>query len=364
MRRLLPLVTTLATAALIATGCATTTGPPAARGDVAAVVGERTIPVATVQQELRTSVPDLRAALARRAETQGTSGELTPEVLAAQSRGLLTRAVLHELIAEQGRREGIVVTDADVDARLTAAGGAEALAAETGFDVPTLRELIADQLTSAEIGRRAFDRLQITVDYASVPDRAAADALARRVAADPGGGALATLGPGRSAAGLVLRPGTDQGAGVRAVATSVLFGLPAGTVSVISGSPAAGAASSAPDPSTQPWIVVRTLQRTLDAPPPGPGTVRAAQVDDQTMVDFGLRTLQPLAGELGIAVNPRFGTWDPTQLEVVAPPSAAGAILAAATPTPPAPAATPAPPAPAAAPAPSTRPAPVARPAP
>ncbi|HEY2191488.1 MAG TPA: hypothetical protein VGH76_04170 [Actinomycetospora sp.] len=44
------------------------------------------------------------------------------------------------------------------------------------------------------------------------------------------------------------------------------------------------------------------------------------------MIQFGLRAVQPVAVQLGVRVNPRYGVWDPTQ-ERVAPTAAdAGTI--------------------------------------
>ena len=346
MRRLLPLVTGLAVAALVATGCSSGPSVPAATGSAAAVVGGVVVPATLVQERVRTSVPDLRAAAAEANAQPGAAPvAVDAERLATRARTLLTQAILHEVIDEQARRDGIVVPPDAVDARLAQVGGPAALAQGSGYDAATVRELVADQLTVAEIGRRQFDRLEVRVDYATVDDRAAADALAARIAADPAGPVVASLPPDRAAAGLSLRPGTARGS--RTAATSVLFGLPADTVTISSA--AAGATSpgtDAPDPATQPWIVVHVLRRALDAAGPGPGVVPAAQVDTQTMIQFGLRAIQPTAREVGVSVNPRYGTWDPTQLQVVAPPAAAGTIIPVAPVPPPATASAPLAPAP------------------
>lgn len=363
MRRLLPLVAPLVVA-LVAAGCGSSGTAPTATGDVAAVVGDATVPVALVQDRLRTSAPDLRAALEEQARQGTGSGRLDAETLASRARTLLSQAVLHELVVARSARDGVVVPPAAVDARLAPAGGAQAVTAGTGYDAATVRELTADAAAAAEIGRRVFDRLAVTLDYATVDSRAEADALAARIVADPTGPAISSLPPDRAQAGLTLRPGTDQGGGAGATATSLLFGLPADTVTVTSSAPAAETGEESPDPSTQPWTVVHVRERTLDAAPPGPGVIPAAQVDEETMTGFGLRILQPLARELGVTVNPRFGTWDPTQLEVAAPPSAAGVIIPVAPvpPLPRAPVPAPAPPAPAPSAAPATPAAPVPAP--
>ncbi len=264
--------------------------------------------------------------------------------------------MLHEVIAEASRREGIVVPPAQVDAQVAAAGGPQA-AAGSGYDTATLRELVADQIAVAEIGRREFDRLAVTVDIGTFPSRAAAEQAAAQLATDPGTGALAALPQDAQVVDSTLRPGAVSPDSRVRTASSLVFGLPGRTVS-ISGPAPASPGQSAPDPATQPWTVVRVRDRDLAAPPAGPDSVPAALVDDTTMIQFGLRAIQPLALELGVRVNPRYGVWDPTQ-ERVAPTAAdAGTItpLQVAVPVgPPGPApgpSTPGPVAPAPAPAP------------
>jgi hypothetical protein len=327
VRRLLPIVASIAVGALVLTGCGS--GP--SRVGAAAIVGDHVITVDDIQARLRTAAPDLREAVDQQGAAQGVApgAPLPPEVLPSESRRLVTVRVLHELIAEQSRRDGIVVAPQRVDAALAAVGGAGAAARGSGFDPATIRELVGDQLAAADIGRRDFDRLSVTIDYATAPNRALAQELAERAAADPAGAPalFAGLPSGSGASDLALRPGADQGAGVQASASSLLFGLPAGTVAVTPSGSGSNSEQQAPDPATSPWTVINVRERRLDAPPPAGTIVPAARVDDQTMFGFGLRLLQPLALELGVTVNPRYGTWDPTQLDVVETPAAAGSVI-------------------------------------
>lgn len=329
MRRLPSLVASIALAgavALLLTGC----GSTPSRAGAAAIVGSTVISIDDIQARLRTAAPDLRQAVDRQGAAQGAApgAPLPVEVLASESRRLVTVRVLHELIAEQSRRDGIVVAPARVDQALAKVGGAEAAAQGSGFDPATIRELLSDQLAAADIGRKVFDRLSVTIDFASVPDRATAEQLAARVAADPARAQalFAALPPGAGAADLQLRPGADQGAGVQASASSLLFGLPAGTVAITSSSSGSSSGQQASDPATSSWTVVNVRDRRLDAPPPAGTITPAARVDDDTMFGFGLRLLQPTALEAGVTVSPRFGTWDPTQLDVVETPAAAGTV--------------------------------------
>jgi hypothetical protein len=320
VRRLFPLVAVVVGLVVLA-GCGT--GP--SRAGAAAVVGDQVVTVDEIQAGLRTAAPDLRVAVDQQGAASGIApgAPIPPQLLAQQSRRLVTVMVLHDLIAEQARRDGIVVTPQRVDAALARAGGAEGAAAGSGFDPATVRRLVADQLAAGDIGRQVFDRLQVTIDYTQTPDRATAEALARAVAADPARAPQLFGADGPGATGLTLRPGADQGAGLRSSASSVLFGLPEGTVSI---TPGGGSQSRAQDPAQGPWTVIHVSRRTLDAPPNGPGVTPAAAVDDDTMFGFGLRQLQPLALELGVEVSPRYGAWDPTQLDVVDSPSAAGVV--------------------------------------
>ncbi|WP_433029381.1 hypothetical protein [Actinomycetospora sp. CA-053990] len=334
VRRLLPIVTSVLLGLVVLAGCGT--GP--SRVDAAAVVGDQVITIDDIQGRLRTAVPDLRVAVDQQGAQQGIApgAPIPPQLLAQESRRLVTVRVLHELIAEQSRRDGIVVPPQRVDAELARVGGAEAAAQGSGFDPATIRELVGDQVAAAEIGRRVFDRLAVTIDYAATPDRASAEALAAQVAADPTRADRLFAGApgGAGASGLALRPGQNQGAELRSSASSVLFGLPAGTVAITPSGSSSSQTGQQQDPAQGPWTVIHVRERTLDAPPPGAGVTPAGAVDEDTMFGFGLRMLQPLALEEGVTVSPRYGTWDPTQLDVVEDPAAAGVITPVRSPAP------------------------------
>jgi hypothetical protein len=326
-RRVLPALVAGLTVLGVLTSCSSTgtgaAGPEPGPG-VAAVVGDQVVTTALLTDRVRTAAPAVAQALAEQSGTPGGS-PLDASTLAAESRELLGTAVLHEVIAEASRREGIVVPPAQVDEQVAAAGGDRAAAA-TGYDPATLREVVADQIAVTEIGRRAFDRLAVTVDIGTFGSRAAADQAAARLATDPGTGVLDALPPDARVVDATLRPGAlTPDAPVRS-ASSLVFGLPARTVSV-SGSPPPSPGQAAPDPTTQPWTVVRVRDRDPAAPPAGGETVPAALIDATTMFGFGLRAIQPLAVELGVRVNPRYGVWDPTQ-ERVAPTTADAGTVA------------------------------------
>lgn len=312
-------------------GCGS--GP--SRNGAAAIVGDQVVSVEQIQQQLRVVAPQLRSALDEQATQTGQApGAPVPnDVLASQSRRLLTVAVFHALLTEQARRDGVTAGPQQVDRAMAALGGPQAAAA-SGYDAATFRQVVSDRVLATQIGRRAFDRLAVTVDYATVGSRAEADALATRLAADPAraGALFAGLPPGSAASGLSLRPGSDFGSGAQAAASSVVFGLPAGTVAVVA--PPSSTQAETPDPSTQPWTVIHVARRAATATPGGPGVTPGAAVDDRTMTEVGLRLVQPLALELGVTINPRYGAWDPSQLAIVASPAAAGTVRPAAEPAP------------------------------
>ena len=358
-RRVLPALVAGLTVLGVLTSCSSTgpAGPEPGPG-VAAVVGDRVVTTQLLTDRVRTAAPTLAQALAEQSRTSArspsNSSPMDASTLAAESRELLGTAVLHEVIAEASRREGIVVPPAQVDQQVAAAGGAQATAA-TGYDPATLREVVADQIAVTEIGRRAFDRLAVTVDIGTFDSRAAADRAAARLATDPGTGVLDALPPESRVVDATLRPGALTSDSPVRSASSLVFGLPGRTVSV-SGSPPASPGQSAPDPATQPWTVVRVRDRDPAAPPAGGETVPAALVDATTMFGFGLRAIQPLSVELGVRVNPRYGVWDPTQ-ERVAPTAAdAGTVAPLQVALPVAPTPAPAVPRPGAAPAPAPAP--------
>ena len=96
-------------------------------------------------------------------------------------------------------------------------------------------------------------------------------------------------------------------------ASTVLFGLPIGRTAYFQPSPQQGG-----------WIVLRVTDRKED---PNADPNAAASLGDSDLAAIGQRLLQPLAEEVGVRVNPRFGVWDPVSMRVVAANQEGGAIL-------------------------------------
>jgi hypothetical protein len=53
----------------------------------------------------------------------------------------------------------------------------------------------------------------------------------------------------------------------------------------------------------------------------------AASLGQADLAAIGQRLLQPLAEEVGVRVNPRYGVWDPVSMTVVSGEQQVGAVL-------------------------------------
>lgn len=265
----------------------------------AAIVGSTAVPLDRVQSRVDVALgkPDLIARLAG-------NGVGPPEI----ARDAVTRSVLHELLTRTAAAEGIAVSDADVDAALQENGGADATLQQTLYDLPALRERVRDQIIAARHAQRIVPGLAVTADVVAATSQEDAAAKARVVAAG-----------GPAADALFAQPDNAPGKGVtyRAVdrpeiATTVLFGLPPGRTAYFRPSPEGG------------WFVVRVTDRRED-PSANPSAVAALGRDD--LARIGERLLQPVAEQVGVRVNPRFGVWDPIGLHVVPENQVQGAVL-------------------------------------
>ncbi|MGQ0574794.1 MAG: hypothetical protein ACT4RN_11405 [Pseudonocardia sp.] len=250
----------------------------------AAVLGEVRVPIAIVQERIAGT---LRA------------GTAQPDAVA---RDVLTRTVLHELAVEAVRRGDLDLTAAPARPPTALAGELPVLARERAF---------VEQVAVA-LALRDLDRLVVTADVARyrdpVPARRLAALAARNEAdADRIFDRDGTRGSLIVAADIAaIDPGS---------ASDPPFGVPPGRVAVYEASPTAGT-----------WVVLRVARRATVVPagagPVAPGLHRTA------LVPIGLRMLQPLADELGVRVDPRFGEWDPLRMRVVRSGAAVGEVRA------------------------------------
>jgi hypothetical protein len=278
----------------VVSGC----GGPSQAG-TAVFIGEDAVPLERVQTQLDTALS--KGDLIAQITAQGGS-------TADLARSIVTRAVMHDLLALRAAEEGIAVTDAQVDAFITENGGADALLDGSLYDLPMLRERVRDDLIAAQLAQREVAGLAVTADLVAATSRADADAKAATLRAG-GAEAEALFGDPRTSA----RDTTFDAASSPDNASTVLFGVPADTVVTFQ-----------PNPEQSTWIVARVVDRRTDAPS-DPAVV--SSISQAQLVAIGERMLQPTADQVGIRVNPRYGVWDPVQLRIVAEDQRVGTVL-------------------------------------
>jgi hypothetical protein len=289
----------IATVGVVISGCGS--GP--SQVGSAVIVGSTAVPLDTVQSRLDAALakPEAVAQLAQ-------SGVGPPEI----ARDVVTRSVMHDLLARVATAENIVVSEADVDQALAERGGADAALAQTLYDLPALRERVRDQIIATRYAERVVPGLTVAADLvaATSQDDAAEKARVLNVGG-PAADALFT-DPETSRRGVSYQAERSPEA-----AATVLFGLPEGRTAYF-------------QPSSQQsgWIVLRVTERSTAA---GAGPDALASVGQAELATIGERLLQPLSEEVGVRVNPRYGVWDPVTMRVVAADAVNGAVLPAAT---------------------------------
>lgn len=271
----------------------------------AAIVGSDVITLGTVQDQIALALSPAKAqAVAGRNQGAG-GGYGAPQV----AREIVTSAILGDLIDRRAAEEGITVGDADLDAAVASAGSPEEFDQASLYPPEVQREKSRDDLAAAALATRYVDRLGVTLEFTGFATEEEAAAAAQVVAAG---------GPGADAVFADVPP-EGRAQEIRAVdnpalATSFAFGTPAGSAIVLR-----------PGQDGAPWTLIRILERSTDLPPVEPSAVdRFGQADLQLI---GYRMLQPAADELGVQVNPRYGVWDPIQLQVVDADQTAGTIV-------------------------------------
>jgi hypothetical protein len=284
--------------ALAVTGAALTgCGAGPNQAGAAVIVGPSSVPLSEVQRQVD-DVLRRPAAVANLTEKGGGPADL--------ARFKVTRQVQHLLLVQAAQRDGIVIPDQRVDAELAKPEVVQELADnEFVFDPGLARQTVGDRLIAEALTAKYLDRLAVTVDLTLAGSREEALTKARLLAAGPAqaDAVLAADGP-NARRNLQLRAAL-----LPQSAALFLFGTPAGEV-------VATQTSSSPDT----WTVVRVVSRTTDGPPVGdPNATSVAQLGEQTVDQIGRRLTQPLAEQLGVRVNPRYGAWDPLYLNVIPP---------------------------------------------
>lgn len=278
--------------AVVAAGVLVGCGSGPSQIGAAAIVGERTVPVNEIQQQLDSVLtkegPEAKAQL--------VEGKQLDDV----SREIVTQAVRHELMTVAARREGLAADEQEVARLIDQLGGARAASAGTVFDAEGFRERARDQLLAVELGRKYLPRLTVTVDYTTVSTRGAAMQKVQE---------LSEAGS-RGAKG-IIRGDVEQGAAAAldqrivaaenpALAAAPVFGVDEGTVVAFPSDEQAGS-----------WLIMVVTGRSTDA-----GGTAPEGVEPAVLEAVGLRQLVPVAEDIGVEISPRYGVWDPTSVRV------------------------------------------------
>ncbi|SFB47464.1 SurA N-terminal domain-containing protein [Amycolatopsis marina] len=291
------LLTAVATALVLA-GCGS--GPSQATS--AAIVGDRSIALDDVQQEIQwllDNVPEAQQAKQQRK-------------FDIESRKIVQSRVVHQLLTVAAERDGLRADDQQIAELINSSGGREAAARAVRVEPERLDDVAGDQLLLQQLGQKYVDRLSVSLIGTTIssesPGATAEDAaldLGRRISADPGNAASIIQSGGHQ----VLDERFSLAEALQAspeLAVSAVFGADEGDVLVIQ-----------PSREQTGWLVALVRERTVSGAA-GSGSDAAAQSDPQMLYQVGLRMLQPLADELGVRINPRYGVWDQTAMTVAA----------------------------------------------
>ncbi|MCP2235878.1 SurA N-terminal domain-containing protein [Prauserella halophila] len=290
MRRPLALFTALL-AGLVLAGCGS--GPSQVHS--AAIVGDRSVPLDDVQQEIDWLLDNVDQA--QQAQRQGKVDLYAREVVRGR--------VIHELAQIAAKREGIRADRSEVDELIRGSGGADEVSRSAGVEPDRVRDVASDQVVLQELARKYLGRLSVdllgTVITGDEPGNSAkekATALGRRIADDPDR-ARATV---REAGHQLVDEELDFAETLQndpELATTAVFGSQEGTVVVI-------------QPSRQQagWLVGLVSERRTG----GQADAAEPQVNPEYLYFAGLRMLQPIAEEAGVRINPRYGVWDEAAL--------------------------------------------------
>lgn len=232
------------------------------------------------------------------------------------SRKIVTVRIRHQLLEIAARRAGLTVDQAQVNRLIKEVGGAEAASKGTIFDAAGYRQRARDELLMAALGRAALRNSAVTVDYTTADTRTAAK---RRVEE------LSQAGSKRARQSIDadVRAGKDAELGKRIVAaddpifaTTPAFGVAEGTV----------VAFQLED--TKPWVIMVVKNRTDRGAQPSDHAPHIDQIDPAVLEAVGLRQLAQVGEELGVRLSPRYGVWDPVNLQVVSDENETGGFVA------------------------------------
>ena len=232
------------------------------------------------------------------------------------SRKILTLRIRHQLLDIAARRTGVTVDQAQVNRLIKEVGGAQEASKGTIFDANSYRERATDRLLLVALGRSALRDSAVTVDYTTANTRTAAKQRVDELA-------QAGSKRARQLIDADVRAGKDAELGKRIVAaddpifaTTPAFGVAENTV----------VAFQLAD--TKPWVVMVVKNRADRGVQPSEHAPEIEQLDPALLEAIGLRQLARVADEVGVRLNPRYGVWDPVNLQVVSDENETGGFEA------------------------------------
>lgn len=275
----------------------------------AAIVGDTVISVDQVQHELNSVLA--AQPKARQAQQQGKLDQV--------SRGIVSSGILHQVVAQVEQREGINVTDQQVQQLIDQSGGMDQVSSQLLYDADGVRDIARDNLVERALAAKYADSLSVTFDYVAASSRADAQAKVNELAANPG--AIDDLvkqasanGEGQRDQHLTLAQYLQQTGAAAAQQQaasdlSPLFGAPVNTVVAFQPSPQ----------QSQEWLVALIRSHTV-GPNTSKGASSADSADPGALAAVGTELMEPVAAGMNIRVSPRYGVWDPTSMQVVSGP--------------------------------------------
>ncbi len=283
----------------VVSGC----GGPVQAGS-AAIVGDTSVPLSLVQDQIAA------------AQAAVPAGQRTSAQDVRYARSVVADDVTRGLLARRSAAAGVTVSDKDVDDFIQQQGGLTLIEQQTGLTEADIRTQGRNLVTAIELGRRLAPGLVVTADVVPAANRADAEAKARTLAAG-----------GSAADALLSGPNAQKGKQFTATDYPLNPSAPgAAQRTVVFGTSVGETVAYQPDPQQGAWSVFRVTQRRTDAPA-APGA--ADKLDQSTLLLLGQRMIQPLADQLGVRINPRYGVWDPIALNVVPADQTAGVVLPA-----------------------------------
>ncbi|WP_332461470.1 hypothetical protein [Amycolatopsis aidingensis] len=293
------LFSVLAASALLLTGCGS--GP--SQVDSAAIVGDSSVPLGEVQHEIQWLLDNVPAA--QQAKQQRKFGN--------ESRKIVQGRIVHELLEVAAQREGLRVDASEATELIESSGGLDAAAKAVQIEPSRVHQVATDQLMLQQLGQKYLQRLSVDLIGTTITEEAPgstaedkARALGRKLAADPRGAEQLLRAEGRQVLDrrFVLAEAVQSSP---ELATSAVFGAREGTVLVIQPSRQQGG-----------WLVALIRDRDTSGSASGGAAAQAQQPSNpQLLYSVGVRLLQPIADELGIKVNPRYGVWDSAAMTIV-----------------------------------------------